>query len=359
MHVPILAEKLITRGHSVQVLAHPEGSILTEVKSRSIPADPISLGAYFNPRATRSLIRLIRKYKPDIVHLHLSRDLWQVVPAVRIAGGGPKIILTKHVGSYVKKKDPLHTWLYRHVSRIITVSEVLHKNVIDTCPIPSEKVVTIHHALDMSKYNPQVYDSAQIRRELDIKAEEFVIGTVGRISPGKGLEDFIDAAGILNEKLPELGLLFLIVGTASYGEDVYFNEMKQKVEAAGLNRVIRFVGFRDDVPALLNIMDLFIFPSRAEGFGATLIEAMAMGTASVSTYGDGTLDTISDEKTGLTYAPGDIDGLIGAATRVITDHSLRERLGASGRRFVIDHFDLNVMTERVEQVYDEALGIQV
>ena len=104
-------------------------------------------------------------------------------------------------------------------------------------------------------------------------------------------------------------------------------------------------------------MDLFVFPSRAEGFGATLIEAMAMRIACVSTYSDGTRDTVEDGKTGLTYAPGDVDGMTEAVQTLIRNDALRLRLAEVGRSQVRARFDLDNMTERVEQVYTDVLRI--
>jgi len=355
MHVPLLAEKLISRGHTVHALVHPDGAISDETILRAIPTQTISIGAYFNPLSSYRLIHFLRWFKPDIVHLHLSRDLWQMVPAFRIARHG-KIILTKHVGSYVRKFDPLHTWLYRHVARIITVSDILNRNVIDTCPVEPGRVTTIHHALDMTRYQRDEYDGENTRRELNIPTDHFVIGTVGRISPGKGVEDFLTAAREICNRLHDKKMMFLIVGSASFGEEAYFKEIKQKAQSLGLGKTVLFAGFRKDVPALLNAMDLFIFPSRAEGFGATLIEAMAMQVACVSTWSDGTLDTIEEGKTGLTYSPGDVDGLTDAVMTLIQDAPLRRRIAETGQAHVRSHFDLDIMTQRVEQVYTEELG---
>ena len=354
MHVPILSQKLNSRGHSIFALLHPGGSIAAESRNRGVPTETRLLGAYFNPLITYQLSQYIRLIQPDIIHLHLSRDLWQVVPALRLAGGG-NIILTKHVGSYVKKFDLLHAWLYRHVARIITVSETLNKNVIETCPVEPSRVVTIHHALDFAKYKPNMYDPSHVRMSLNIPAECFVIGTVGRISPGKGYEDFFVAAKETIHRFSDRQFIFLIVGTASYGEESYFKEIKDQVKTLGIDKFVLFTGFRKDVPELLMAMDLFVFPSRAEGFGATLIEAMAMGIPCASTLSDGTLDTIKDEITGLVYPPGDVKRLCEVMSIIIEDLSLQHRLAEAGKSFVHSHFDLDVMTDRVEQVYNDVI----
>ena len=350
MHVPILATKLIEAGHQVLAVLHPDGQIQSETARRGIPFQLHRLGAYVNPLSTTRLWHLLKTYRPDIVHLHLSRDLWQVAPATRF-GISTGIVLTKHVGSYVKKLDPLHRWLYDQVDRVITVSDVLNRNVCETCPVPPEKVVTIHHALDMGKYAPALCDRPTIRRDLHIPDGTLIIGTVGRLSPGKGHEDFLCAAREVLDQLPGTAIKFLIVGEASYGEEEYLETIRKLVHTLDLQDTVVFTGFRTDIPAVLHAMDIFVFPSRAEGLGATLIEAMAMGVASVSTLSDGTLDILTDGDTGLAFAPGDISGLAHAVLRLIHDSALRVRVGLSGQRHVRQRFDLKDMVARVERLY--------
>lgn len=352
MHVPILATKLIEAGHQVLAVLHPKGQILAETALRGIPSRLLRIGAYVNPLTTARLWHLLNGYRPDIVHLHLSRDLWQVAPAARW-GPSPGIVLTKHVGSYVTKRDPLHRWLYRHIDRVITVSEILNRNVCATCPVAPEKVITIHHALDMDKYAPDRCDRASTRRDLEISDDTLVIGSVGRLSPGKGYEDFLYAARKVLDQRPGRDIRFLIVGTASYGEEKYFETIRKLVHTLGLQDSVVFTGFRTDIPALLHAMDIFVFPSHAEGLGATLIEAMAMGVASVSTLSDGTLDILTDGDTGLAFAPGDSTGLAQVTLRLIHDSALRTRLGLAGQRRARQEFDLKVMVARVERVYLE------
>lgn len=350
MHVPILSTKLIEAGHQVLAVVHPDGQILTEAASRGIPSHSLRLGAYVNPLATAHLWQLLNRYRPDVVHLHLSRDLWQVAPAARL-GPSPGIVLTKHVGSYVTKHDPLHRWLYHQVDRVITVSEILNRNVRATCPVVPEKVVTIHHALDLEKYAPGLCDRAATRRDLQISGDTLIVGSVGRLSPGKGYEDFLYAARKVLDQLPGRDIRFLIVGAASYGEEKYFETIRKLVHTLNLQDTVVFTGFRKDIPALLHAMDIFVFPSRAEGLGATLIEAMAMGVASVSTLSDGTLDILTDGVTGLAFEPGDSTGLAQVTLRLIHDSALRASIGLTGQRHARQQFDLNVMVARVERLY--------
>lgn len=356
MHVPILAGKLRDRGHDVRLVLHPKGSIAGEARERGFSVETVPIGGYVNPLSTCALGRCIRRFRPGVLHLHLSRDLWQAVPAARLAGFGGPLLLTKHVGSYVTKKDPLHRWLYRRVSRVITVSETLNRNVRETCPVPPDRVVTVHPALDLVRFDPARYDREDTRRSLGIASGVRLVGTVGRLSPGKGYEEFLQAARLLRDRHREMPLRFVVVGEASYGEEAYHDGIVRQARELGLGDTVLFTGFRRDIPALLNAMDVFIFPSRAEGFGATVIEAMAMGVACVSTRSDGTLDTVEDGETGLVFQGGDAEGLARSVESLLMDERLRVRMAETGRVRARARFSLDTMTDRVEALYAASMA---
>ena len=309
-----------------------------------------------NPVSTCALGRCIRRFRPHVLHLHLSRDLWQTVPAARLAGYDGPVVLTKHVGSYVTKTDPLHRWLYRRVSRVITVSETLNRNVRETCPVDPNRVVTVHPALDLERFDSTGYDRVETRKSLGFPIDAVVVGTVGRVSPGKGYEEFLQAARLLRDRHPNMPLRFLVAGEASYGEEAYHDGIVHYARELDLAETVLFAGFRRDIPALLNAMDVFIFPSRAEGFGATVIEAMAMGVACVSTRSDGTLDTVEDGVTGLVFQGGDAEGLARSVESLLTDGRLRARIAENGCRQARERFNLDAMTDRVEALYAESIA---
>lgn len=356
MHVPLLSHELLDRGHDVHIVLHPDGAISEEVSRLNIPSTSIEIGRYVDPLSTYMLHQLIKRFRPHIIHLHLSRDLWQTVPASLLAGFKGPIVLTKHVGSYIMKKDPLHRWLYRRISRVITVSETLNRNVCETCPIPPEHVITVHPALDLARFDPVRYDRDKTREILNIPAGAYLIGTVGRVSPGKGYEDFLQAAQKLRARNKNKSLHFVVVGSASYGEEDYYENIIQLAQELELGESVTFTGFRRDIPALLNAMDVFIFPSRAEGFGATVIEAMAMGVPCVSTRSDGTLDTVVDRKTGLVFQGGDVEGLAGAVELFLRNDSLRNQIAKNGYRQVRDRFNLDAMIDRLEILYAKSIA---
>lgn len=135
--------------------------------------------------------------------------------------------------------------------------------------VDSERFMILKNGIDIRKYsyNPEV--QARMKQELGLIGKR-VIGHVGRFDPLKNHAFLIDIFKIISEIAPDIE--FVLVGRGEMEEVI-----KEKVATYGLDRKVHFLGIRDDVPQLMNMMDGFIFPSISEGLGNVLIEAQAAG----------------------------------------------------------------------------------
>jgi glycosyltransferase involved in cell wall biosynthesis len=340
------------RGHTV-LLACPRGSRLAAA-ARATGADVLELAVsgYVHPLAVGRLTTALWAQAIDLVHCQHSRDLATVVPAVLLSGRPTPVILSKRMGSYIRKRDPLHRFTFAHVARVLAVSDVIRANVIATTPVPPARVITIHDAVDASAFAPGAVTSS-LRPEFNIPEDAAVIGMVGRFSPGKGHEDLLRAARILKEQGRRF--VVMVVGEASYGEEEHEGSIRGLARTLGLNDVVVFTGFRADIPSVMASFTVFAFPSHAESFGVVLIEAMAAGLPVVSTNCDGVVDIVVDGVTGLFVPPGDPGTLAAALGRLLEDPGLRSRLGRAGRQRVLSHFDRPAGIAKLEQVYADVL----
>jgi glycosyltransferase involved in cell wall biosynthesis len=260
------------------------------------------------------------------------------------------------MGSAVRKTDPFHRFTYARVDRVLAISSVIRQNVIETTPMDPAKVLLLFDAVDTARFEPsRVRNREGGRRDLGVAQDEMLIGTVGRFSPGKGHEELLEAARILMSR----GLRFklLVAGEASYGERDYEQRIRALARTLGLDRIVRFTGFRRDVPEVMSALDLFVFPSHAEAFGLVLIEAMAMERPVVSTNCDGVVDIVVDGLTGLTVPPKDPVALAAAVEKMLADGALRERSGKAGRRRVLELFDQEKQIDRLESLYAELMAV--
>ncbi len=342
------------RGHRV-VLACSTGSRLArEAKERSIPVTEFGVPGISLPGAVWKISRYIRSNPVQIIHCQHSGDLSAVVPAADIAGSRAKILLSKRVGSYVSKRDPFHRYTYSRVALVLAISEVIHRNVLETTPMSPERVVTLHDAIDAEEFFPASGRGTRVRNEFGYTKENIVVGFVGRFSPGKGHEELLQAAAEVVRAYPHVR--FLVAGEASAGEEAYELEIRRLCTSLGLDGVVTFAGFRRDIPDVMASFDILAFPSHAESFGVVLIEAMAMELPVVSTNCDGVVDIVVEGETGLYVHPRAPEELAGALIRLIDDPPLRRRFGEAGRRRVLELFDRRGQIDRLEGIYAGVLA---
>jgi glycosyltransferase involved in cell wall biosynthesis len=348
--------ELTEMGHDVAVLCLPDSEIFRSAQKQGINFIPILRKGAKRSGEIFQLKRFIENNDFDIVHTHLSNDLWSLVPALNISGKKTPLILTKCMASGVKKKDIFHRYLYKRVAKITAVSKYIKKNVIETCPFPPEKVVVIPDAISLSKWDPLQYDKAQSKTELGFHKNDIVIGIIGRISPGKGHEIFFETVKRIIEKENTDNIRFMVVGAASPGEKYYEERILKAAEELGVKDKITFEGFRDNIPFYLSAMDILAFPSNEESFGGTVLEAMAMKVPVAAFDSGGVPDIIINGETGLLTERNNVIDFTDALLKLIKDQELRKKLANAGRKRVEDHFDLRSNMNRFVELYESLLN---
>ena len=346
MHVSILSEKLCQRGHKVIALCAPSSELEKDLKRRSINVFPFSPWGYMDFSAIIKIKSILSKTHPDIIHAHYSKDLWAIAPAKH---SSIPLIFVKHIGTQKPKLDAIHRWIYSRVNHTIAISKVIEKNLLETHPIPQEKICVVHHGVDLLQYDRHFENRKSVRQEFGIKDDEILIGNIGRLQEGKGHLEFLDMAKKLSDR--HKNIKFLIVGEPTRGEEFRAQVILQKAKVLELQEQVIFTGFRTDIPHILSAMDIFVFPSRAEAFGLVIIEAMAAGLPVISSNCDGVLDIIEQQKNGILANPLDIDELVRSVEMLMTNRDLRQRLAHAGRKTVEQRFSLDSMADKIENIY--------
>jgi glycosyltransferase involved in cell wall biosynthesis len=342
-----LARGLARRGHASIVAAPPGSPLLERAVAAGLETLPVRARGEFDLRAARRVAAFLRGRSIDRLHLHSAHAVGIGSLATCLAGRRPAVASRRvsfplHGGFLGRLK---YTW---RVDRVIAVSEAIRRGLIAS-GLPPERVVTVHSGIDSARFAGG--DRNRFRAGLAAtgwSATATVIGTAGHLAAHKGIDLFIDAAGLLAKDHPDLR--FLVVGT---GEEEAL--LRRRAGDRGLGDRLLFAGFRDDMPDFFAGIDLFVLASTSgEGSPAVLKEAMAAGTPVVSSALDGVEEIIEDARHGLLVPPGSAAALAGAMRTLLEDAALRERLRESGRRRASD-FDIEKMVERTEAVYS-ALG---
>lgn len=342
-------EQLLKSGIDAELLCFPDSKIFKEATRRNIKTHISEFSGYFHPFEIKKIAGLIKQNKYDIIHSGASKDLWLIVPALKISYSKTPLLLSKHMGSYIVKKDFMHKWIYNRVNYALAISNVIAKNLVDTTPLPKEKVLLLHNGIDTSVFDPAKIDSLKVRDEFGISKDDLLIGMMARFSPGKGHEEFLYAAKVMNEKYNSLR--FMIVGEPSKGEDEYFKSIKKHAFENDPHNKIIFTGFRKDTPEVLAAMDIFVFPSHAEAFGIALVEAMSMGKPTICSNSDGVLDIAVDEITSYLFEKQNKESLSQKLDLLIQSPQLRKNFGEEGRNRAMQMFDIEVFTKKLIDIY--------
>ena len=344
--------QLLERDVNVELICTAESRIHIEANNTGAIIYPVKAPGYIHPIATIRTASIIKNGKYDITHTHASKDLWLLVPALKLLRSKVPLILTKHVGSFIKKTDRMHTWLYNRLDYALAISSVIKKNLLETTALSDEKITLHYNGVDTKKFDPQKVDRTIIRDEFNVKENEILIGMIARFSEGKGHEEFLSAANELNKYYNHLK--FIIVGEASRGEDNYEKKIKSLAQEYNLKNLI-FSGFRSDIPQILNSMDIFAFPSHSEAFGVALIEAMAMEKPSVCTNSDGILDICIDNETGFLFEKQNSKDLADKIKLLIDSKELRSQFGKAARQRVLERFDSELLIDELIKFYKEII----
>jgi glycosyltransferase involved in cell wall biosynthesis len=257
------------------------------------------------------------------------------------------------MGSFVVKKDYLHKRLYSRVDKAFAISKVIENNLIETTPLSRDKTSILHNGVDVNRFTPENKNREKIRYEFNIKEDELLLGMTARFTPGKGHEEFLEAAKAISGQFKNVK--FLIVGEPSRGESEYAERIYRLSKDFGLDDKVIFTGFRSDIPDILSALDVFVFPSHAEAFGISLAEAMAAGKACVASDSDGPLDIIDDELNGLFFETGNADDLTNKLIMLIKESSLRRKLSEQARIKALRDFDIEKLTDKTIVHYKELI----
>jgi glycosyltransferase involved in cell wall biosynthesis len=301
-------------------------------------------------KALAALFRVIEKGQYHVVHAHSSK----AGVLGRLAAkwvDTPAILYTPHGFAFRNVRSKFIRWIYiqierlcgRWTDRIICVSPTEREEALRSQIAPPNKLVVIENGLDASEFAAPL-DPLAKKQRLRPNADNPIVGTMGRLSWGKGVEYFLQAATKVIRGYPDVQ--FLIVGDGEARRD-----LEQLATNLGISPQTIFTGFRPDSMEILALMDVFVLPSLHEAMPYTILEAMASGKPVVAIEGTGAQDAIQQGKTGLLVPPRDLDALASAIMALLQDKARAQAMGLAGREMVASRFTLAQMVRRTEELY--------
>lgn len=198
-----------------------------------------------------------------------------------------------------------------------------------------------------TRVSPEVRD--RLSRELGVGRDKKLVLCTARLIPEKGVVEFIEAAKQISRSRSDA--FFALAGVGPL-----FERLKRSVERARMQDRIKVLGWRDDVPDLMQSAQIFVLPSYfMEGLPVSIIEAMACGKPVVSTHHKGCEDAVEDQVTGFLVPVKRVQPLVDRIVQLLDDETLRVRLGQAGRRRVEEHFEFEACTRQIVDVLEAAI----
>ncbi|MDY7109701.1 MAG: glycosyltransferase family 4 protein [Planctomycetota bacterium] len=355
-------------GHAVSLvfgpIYGPEGSLLDRARAHG-GIECIETPHLIRPLqplrdllCRRDLRRLIRDWKPDVVHTHSSKAgilgrlaAWKE----RV----PCVVHTIHGLAFHPYQAKWRNAIYivserlaaRRCHRIICVADAMRDQALAAGIGTREQYVTVYSGMEVDRFLQPAWSRDSVRAELKLDEGDFVIGTISRLAELKGHDDLLDAIGPLMRERSNVKMLWV-------GDGWWRPRLLRRVSEMGLRDQVLTTGLvpPDEIPKYHQAMDVVAHMSYREGLPRVVTQALLSGLPVIAYDVDGTREVCIDGETGRLLEPGDIGALAEAARGMIEHPHDRAEMGRRGRELCRQRFAASTMVRQLEEIYEAQLA---
>ncbi len=345
------ASGMIARGHQVSILACPDSNILKEARKLGIPT--IELPIFKKKLSYLWAMRQFLKKNAqefDVINTHSSTDAWLVALAGLFVKETTPVVRTRHISAPINQ-NLFTRWLYlRATNYIVITGEKLRQILHAENKYPLDHIVSIPTGIDLLRYHPGNCTTQRAKLGLP---ERPTLGIVATLRSWKGHSDLLLVWVKLQRRFVDWQLV--ICGDGPQREKLE----KQTVEL-GIADTVHFIGNCEDIEEWFQAFNLFTLPSYAnEGVPQVLMQAMASRLPVVSTSVGAIAEAVLDTKTGYLVAPRQLDKLEDRLACLMSDSSLREKMGDAGYEYALKHFSCELMLDAMTIAFKNVLKRRV
>jgi glycosyltransferase involved in cell wall biosynthesis len=286
----------------------------------------------------------------DVVHANEAH----AVTAAWLAGAHRRaaFVISRRVG-YPLATGALARARYKAAARIVAISQWVAQQLVES-GTPKEKISVVYEGVEIPG-NPRAqsphlarmhWGVAGVSDDAKVAREAPLLGSVGVLSPDKGHELLIRALAQLRKEYNGCRLLLA-------GDGPSRPTLEALARDLGVQHAVIFAGFVKDIQSVYPALDVFLFPSSFEGLGTSLLAAMSYEVPSVAFECCAFREIIENEKSGLLVEPGNVEGIVEAASRLLKDKEFARSIGRAGRQRIGEIFSCDHMVEEMKKVYRE------
>ena len=309
-------------------------------------------------RCYHSIRRLIRGWKPDVVHTHSSKA--GILGRLAAWNEGVRCVVhTIHGLPFHPYQSRLRTRFYilaeriaaRRCHRIVVVADAMSTQALAAGIGQRDQFVTVYSGMEVDQFIKPRWSRTEARAEIGVTADDFVLGTISRLAELKGHDDLLDAVSPLMQSRPNLKLLWV-------GDGWWRKRLLKRVETLGLAGRVISTGLvpPQKIPKYMQAMDALAHPSYREGLPRAVPQALLSGVPVVVYDVDGAPEVVTDGRVGRLIRPGDIAGLRAAVEWMMDHAAQRLEMGHHGREQCRQRFAAERMVQRLEEVYASVVG---
>ncbi|WP_421945893.1 glycosyltransferase family 4 protein [Pedobacter sp.] len=362
----IVAKILADNNHKPIVVLSETGELVDELNKLGVEVRIIRLGIlrrkYFSipgilnrinvtGKAWNVLSKLIDDEKIDILYSNTTGVLIGAFLAKR-----KKIKHIWHIHEIIAKPEiftsVLSFLIEKYSHNIIVVSNAVKQHWEKH--IRKQAITRIYNGIDTSIYGQ---NEGLLKEELNLNNNDFLIGMIGRVNHWKGQDYFIDIAKLILEQQPNVK--FVIAGDAYPGNEHLVDKLVNRIENENLKKAIHYIGYRTDIPNILNSLDVFVLPSTCpDPFPTVILEAMASSKPVIATKHGGACEMIADNETGILIPYNNAQQSAGKILKLITNEKQLSEMGKLAKVRIETLFSLKMFTKSILNIINQTYDLK-
>ena len=342
-----VTRELQARGHQVTLGCRrtAERAVVDRARAEGVAeVATFEFAGGFRPAADVADVRRLRAAMAaaDVVHVHRGKEHWLAAVAARLAGGRP-IVRTRHIVQPVRP-HPGNRWLYGRTALVVAVTEAIRGQALAAGLVEPHRIVTLPGGASAETYQPSAADP-RVRRALGGEDGRPLVGMIAGLRVMKGHRVVIDAAA----RLARQGICPRIVFV---GRGAMEATLRRTTAEVGLGERIVFAGFAPELPGVMAALDVALYvPLESEGMSRVVFEYLAAGRALIASRVGVVPEILTDDEHAALVPAGDAAELATTLAALLDDPSRRARLGAAGRRLLVERFSGARVAEALEAHY--------